>query len=58
MPVYWYLYIWRRDKEPLLMSNERRALSGAEASGWGATTRTADEREKEYVPPPQPPDWR
>jgi hypothetical protein len=55
-PIYWYLYIWR-DEAPLAASKERRALNDAAASGW-ADRSTRNAREKEYVPPPEPPDWR
>jgi hypothetical protein len=57
MPIYWYLYIWQDGKEPSLASNERRVLNNAEGSNW-VNDATKKEREKEYVPPTQPPNWR
>jgi hypothetical protein len=57
MPIYWYLYIWREEKGSPIVSNERNALNNAEASSW-MNDATAKEREKEYVPPVQPPNWR
>jgi hypothetical protein len=57
MPIYWYLYIWREANESSLTSNERKALNNAEASDW-VNKASSNERRKEYVPPPQPPNWR
>lgn len=57
MPVYWYLYIWRDNEIPSLTSNERQGLNNAEGYSW-ASQATRNQREKEYVPPPLPPDWR
>src|SRR5215210_5308888 len=55
LPIYWYLYIWR--EEPSLKTGERRALSGGEAFNW-ANQASSERREKQYVPPSEPPDWR
>lgn len=57
MPIYWYLYIWREDKEPAIVSNDRQVLNNAESFSR-VNDATAKEREKEYAPPPQPPNWR
>ena len=52
MPVYWYLYIWRDGAATA--SGDPKLLS--EATNW---TREPDARRtSDYVPPPQPPDWR
>jgi hypothetical protein len=57
MPVYWYLYIWRDNGKSSSTLNEHRALNNAEGYHWAGQT-TSNRREGEYVPPPQPPDWR
>jgi hypothetical protein len=54
-PIYWYQYIWR--EETLPKAGERPALSGGEAFNW-AHQASSERREKEYVPPAEPPDWR
>lgn len=57
MPVYWYLYIWRDDGVPSTTSHAPRALNNAE--GYNPAAQTAsNQRDKEYVPPSQPPNWR
>ena len=57
MPIYWYLYIWREEKERPGVSKDHQALHNAEASGW-MNNATSKGHEKEYVPPTQPPNWR
>lgn len=57
MPVYWYLYIWRDNVAPSLTSDAPKALNNAEGSNWAAQA-TSNQREKEYIPPSQPPNWR
>ncbi|HEU0144746.1 MAG TPA: hypothetical protein VFQ47_08155 [Nitrososphaera sp.] len=57
MPIYWYLYIWREEKEMPNISHDRKVLDNAEASSW-VNDATSKECEKEYVPPTQPPNWR
>ena len=57
MPVYWYLYIWREDGVPSATSNAPRALNNAEGYNWAAQA-ASNQRDKEYVPPSQPPNWR
>ncbi|HEV2914207.1 MAG TPA: hypothetical protein VGX92_13080 [Pyrinomonadaceae bacterium] len=54
-PIYWYLYIWQ--DEPLATAAERPALNNAETYNWADQASSA-QREKEYVPPSEPPDWR
>jgi hypothetical protein len=55
MPIYWYLYIWR--EAPAVDSPAPSVLKGADASGWANDTK-ASNREQQYVPPSQPPNWR
>jgi hypothetical protein len=55
MPVYWYLYIWR--ESPAGSSSTPPALREGDASGWANDVK-ASNREHQYVPPSQPPDWR
>jgi hypothetical protein len=57
MPVYWYLYIWRDDESPSSASDAPRALNNAEGYNPAAQVRP-NQREKEYVPPTEPPNWR
>ncbi len=57
MPIYWYLYIWRDGGEAATLPNARNELNAAETVKWESQGR-ANEREKEYVPPALPPDWR
>jgi hypothetical protein len=57
MPIYWYLYIWPDHGALSSMPNTPGALNNAEAYNQAAHA-TANEREKEYVPPPLPPNWR
>jgi hypothetical protein len=57
MPVYWYLYIWPEDGAPSRASNAPGALNDAEGYNWAAEA-ASKRREKDYVPPSQPPNWR
>jgi hypothetical protein len=57
MPIYWYLYIWREEKESPVVSHDRKALNDSKASNW-VNEATSKEREIDYVPPSQPPNWR
>jgi hypothetical protein len=55
MPIYWYLYIWR---ETLTADSAAPSvLKGGNASGWANET-SAPNRERQYIPPSQPPNWR
>jgi hypothetical protein len=55
MPIYWYLYIWR--ESPVAGSPAPSALGSVDTSGWASDPK-APNREQQYVPPPQPPNWR
>jgi hypothetical protein len=55
MPIYWYLYIWREATH--LASSPPAALGSADTSSFTNETR-ASQREPEYVPPGEPPNWR
>jgi hypothetical protein len=53
MPIYWYLYIWKEpDSLPAPLS-----LGSADTSAW-ANDASRSRSRQEYVPPPEPPDWR
>ena len=55
MPVYWYLYIWR--DSAVDGSRGPSTLGSANASGYLNEVK-ATNREHQYVPPAQPPNWR
>jgi hypothetical protein len=56
MPVYWYLYIW---KEPAIANQPRPGqLNSVDSSSWTNQARTSGREQHQYVPPPQPPNWR
>lgn len=56
MPVYWYLYIW---KEPAVAGpGFPGQLNSMDSSAWTNDARSSRQREEQYVPPSQPPDWR
>ncbi len=57
MPVYWYLYIWPEGKELPAAPSTPGALSHAGPLARPNNTASRG-RGEEYVPPPQPPDWR
>lgn len=48
-PIYWYLQIWK-NPEPSISQ-----LNPQPASTWAANEEV---RQKSYVPPNEPPDWR
>ncbi len=57
MPIYWYLYIWRDAPEGAALGGPPGPdlyLNQPHPENW--TSRQAEARE--YVPPPQPPNWR
>ena len=59
MPIYWYLYIWHDEQEPISISNERKALDNEEnIHDWTAQERASSGHKREYIPPPEPPNWR
>jgi hypothetical protein len=56
MPIYWYLYIW---KDAALTSPAPPGqLHGADTASWTSNANATRDRQHEYVPPPQPPNWR
>ena len=55
MPVYWYLYIWR--EAAVDGSRGPSTLASANAPGYLNEVK-APNREHQYVPPAQPPNWR
>jgi hypothetical protein len=57
MPIYWYLYIWGEEKPAGLPSNNWQSLNSGAVPGWGYDA-SSGKREREYVPPPEPPNWR
>lgn len=54
MPIYWYLYIWK-EAAPAFPAAPGQ-LGSADTSAW--TNSTTAERQEEYVPPSEPPNWR
>ena len=55
-PVYWYYYIWPEGDDKSEASDMKRALGGADA--FRSANDEVKEGHREYVSPPQPPDWR
>jgi hypothetical protein len=55
MPIYWYLYIWRETSA--IDSPPPSVVGSADAADWAHDT-TASNREQQYAPPSQPPNWR
>ena len=54
-PIYWYLYIWR--EVPPVSQNPPQSLNAA-ADASRVSNAASNQRDAEYVPPSQPPDWR
>jgi hypothetical protein len=57
MPIYWYMYIWRDAPQGAALGGPPGPdlyLNQPQPENW--TSRQAEARE--YVPPPQPPNWR
>jgi hypothetical protein len=54
MPIYWYLYIWK--ETPANNVPVPSALRSAGTTGW--VTEASDNRDAQYAPPAQPPNWR
>lgn len=54
MPVYWYLYFW---KEPALSLSGPAALGSGDPNVWVNDAKASSEQHQ-YVPPPEPPNWR
>jgi hypothetical protein len=51
-PVFWYLYIWR---EAPAIENEPQLVGPGSQRPWAEAR---SQREADYSPPNQPPDWR
>ena len=56
MPGYWYLYIWRYNVA-VSSTTSQKNLAGMSPSS-PADQGSHGSRPAEYVPPPQPPNWR
>lgn len=56
MPIYWYLYIWKQAS--LASSPAPGQLHGVNTASWTKEAKAARDQQHEYVPPPQPPNWR
>lgn len=56
-PFYWYFYIWPEKDGSIDALSERKSLYYTDPARW-ANTAATNERRAEYVPPPEPPDWR
>lgn len=54
MPIYWYLYIWR---EATPGSFAPPALGSGTGPAWTHDAQ-ASNRQQQYVPPSEPPNWR
>ena len=54
MPIYWYLYIWK--EAPTNTKPLPTALRSSSTAGWVNDAST--NREGQYVPPAEPPNWR
>lgn len=56
MPIYWYLYIWK-DAQPAGAPAPGQ-LGSADTSAWTNNASAERQEQGQYVPPPQPPNWR
>lgn len=56
MPIYWYLYFWQGGEARQIVASPK-AIEIAKDYGWTGNA-TSKQQEKEYVPPPEPPNWR
>jgi len=56
MPIYWYLFIWKEPSPGEYFS--RGQLNRVDTSAWTNSSSESRQREEQYVPPRQPPDWR
>lgn len=56
MPIYWYLFIWKEAN----VGNPPPPgqLYSGNTTSWANDVNAAREQQHEYVPPPQPPNWR
>lgn len=57
MPVYWYYYIWQEENDSHDGQAKMKSLHSADGLSW-VDYAEAHQRKGEYVPPPEPPDWR
>lgn len=55
MPVYWYLYIWREATPGSFAAPG--TLGSGDRPGWTHDVQ-ATNRQQQYVPPSEPPNWR
>ena len=55
MPIYWYLYFW---KEPSPANPLPGQLNQPNTAAWTNEARGSRQEQQQYVPPPQPPNWR
>lgn len=59
MPVYWYLYIWPEAQAAPYAPGGPAYLNQEDAGSWAQQANSnRREPEREYVPPPEPPNWR
>jgi hypothetical protein len=56
MPIYWYLYIWKEGQPAAAPAPGQ--LGRADTSAWTANATAQRQEQEQYVPPPQPPNWR
>ena len=56
MPIYWYLYIWKAAS--VGGPPPPGQLYSGNTTSWTNDANAAREQQREYVPPPQPPNWR
>jgi hypothetical protein len=56
MPIYWYLYIWK--EAGVGGASPPGKLNSGSTTSWTNDVNAAREQQREYVPPPQPPNWR
>ncbi len=56
MPIYWYLYIWKEGQPA--GAPPPGQLGSADTSAWTANATAQRQEQEQYVPPPQPPNWR
>ena len=56
MPIYWYLYFWREPSTANQASPGQ--LNEANTAAWTNEARGSRQEQHQYVPPPDPPNWR
>ena len=55
MPIYWYLYIWKEANAGGPPPPDQ--LHSGSTTSW-TNEANSSHRQEQYVPPPQPPNWR